>query len=204
MTPAEIASALEEGAVAVDTRPLQPFAAGHLPGAVHVEFNLADLAERAALLLPRGLAAVVHAEPARTVEASVGLLEDAGLRVLGHLAGGLAAWSAEGRPQEALPCIDVAELQARRERFLVLDVRERYEFVHGHLAGARLLPSGEVWAAPDDAVPRGQPVAVFCSGYGRATFAASALARRGVDAVLVRGGMYEWQGHGYPVVVGDG
>lgn len=199
MTPSEVAAAIAAGATVIDTRPLAVCAASHLPGAVFLEFNLADLTERAELVLPKGLHAVVHAEPERTVAASVGLLEDAGLIIRGHLDGGLQAWRADGRPVHAMPCIDVTHLHAGLDRYLVLDVRERYEFVAGHIPGARLLPSGDLWSRADGDFGSGATVAVVCSGYGRAAFAASVLASRGVPAVTVTGGMYDWLRQGYPV-----
>jgi len=201
MTPEAVRAALEAGTGLIDTRPLAAFAAAHLPGALPIEFNLADLAERAEMLLPKGLTLVVHAEPERTVEASVGLLEDAGFTVAGHLEGGLQAWQAAGGATAALPLLDVDRLHAEPGRHLVLDVREPYEFRHGHIAGAEPLPSGEAWDRP---VPPtgGRPVAVFCSGHGRAAFVAGLLARRGIPAALVQGGMYEWMQRGYPVVRG--
>jgi hydroxyacylglutathione hydrolase len=198
LTPAEVRA---RGALVVDTRPLEPFAAGHLPGAVEIEFNLADLADRAALLLPAGTEVVVHAEPERTVAASVGLLEDAGLKVLGHLEGGLQAWRSAGYPVEPLRAMDVDELRARLPHLLLLDVREPYEFRHARIDGAVLLPSGDAWAGSPDP-GGGRPVAVICSGHARAAFVASLLARRGLPAVLVRGGMYEWERRGYPTVRG--
>lgn len=204
MTPRAFAAALAEGALPVDTRPLSAFAAGHVPGAVPIEFNLADLAERAALLLPAGAAAAVHAEPASRIEASVGLLADAGLRVLGHLEGGLEGWRAAGFPVAALELLDVAELHGGGHT--VLDVREGYEFRYGHIAGARRLPSGEAWGTPAAALealrPDG-PLAVVCSGEGRAAFVAAVLLRHGIPARLVRGGMYAWERAGYPTVRGQ-
>ncbi len=202
VTAAEVAAAAQAGTVIIDTRPVRTFAAEHLPGAVHLEFNLADLTERAELVLPKGLRAVVHAEPASTVAASEGLLEDAGLSVLGHLEGGLAAWRAAGHPVHALPVLDVDELRTRPGEWHICDVRERFEFVHGHIAGAELVPSGDIWAKAGDVVPVGRPVAVVCSGVGRAAFAASVLASHGVPAVIVDGGMYEWLRRGYPVEKG--
>ena len=199
MTPTELAAAVAAGCAVIDTRPLAAFAAAHLPGAISLEFNLADLTERAELVLPKGLRAVVHAEPAATVQASIGLLEDAGLTVEGHLEGGLAAWKAAGRPVETLPFLDVEELRAALGAHLVLDVRERYEFAAGHVPGARLLPSGDVWSRAGRGLEGSGPVAVFCSGEGRSTFAASVLRGRGVPAAVVAGGMFEWLRHGYPV-----
>jgi rhodanese-related sulfurtransferase len=202
MTPSEAAAAIAAGCAVVDTRPLEPFAAAHLPGAIALEFNLADLQERAELVLPNGLRVVVHAEPESSVAPSVGLLGDAGLDVVGHVEGGLAAWRASGRPVQTLTCVDVAELQTDRERYLVLDVRERYEFAAGHVPGARCLPSGQIWANAEPDLGAGRLVAVFCSGHGRSTFAASVLNSRGSRAVVVTGGMYEWVRGGYPVEKG--
>ena len=202
MTPTKVAEAVAAGCVIIDTRPLAAFADAHLAGAISLEFNLADLTERAELVLPKGLRVVVHAEPAATIEASVGLLEDAGLKVEGHLEGGLAAWRAAGRSVETLPSLDVEQLQAALGDRLVLDVRERYEFTAGHVPGARLFPSGDVWAKAGPDLAAGRPVAVFCSGQGRSTFAASVLRGRGVRAAVVAGGMFEWLRHGYPVEKG--
>jgi len=197
-----VQDAIRAGAVPVDTRALEPFAAGHLPGAVEIEFNLADLAERAAMLIPRGVRVVVHAEPERAIAASVGLLQDAGLEVCGHLEGGLAVWRAAGYPVATLPLADVAELHADPAHHLVLDVREPYEFRHGRIPGAVLLPSGEAWDHDGGLVADGRPIAVICSGHARAAFVASLLARSGLPVRLVAGGMFEWERRGYPVVRG--
>ncbi len=206
MSPAAFAAAIAAGALPVDTRPLAAFAAAHVAGAVPVEFNLADLAERAALLLPPGLPVVVHAEPEAPRDPSVGLLADAGLDVLGHLEGGLPAWREAGLPVEALDVLPVAELHGSMARHTVLDVREPYEFRHARIPGAVALPSGAAWEAPAPhlaALAAGRRVAAVCSGQGRAAFVAAVLVRRGIPASLVWGGMYEWEMAGYPVERGD-
>ncbi len=203
MTPTDVLAAQSAGTLLIDTRPLAAYTAAHVPGALPVEFNLADLAERAALLLPPGLTLVVHAEPERTIAPSCGLLEDAGFRVVGSLEGGIAAWRAEGHRTEPLPTIDVDALRGNGA-YRVLDVREPYEYRHGHLEGAVALPSGEAFAriAASEWTPAGDgtPYAVFCSGWGRAAFVAGLLRARDIPAVLVAGGMYAWVEHGYPVV----
>ncbi len=202
MTPAEVLAAVHAGALVVDTRPPAPFAAGHVPGALPVEFQLADLTERAELLLPRGLGIVVHAEPEAAVLPSVGLLEDAGLEVRGHLDGGLAAWRAAGLPVATLPMLEPAQLAARLGEFLVLDVREPYEHRFCRIPGSMLLPSGDAWAKAAAVDPAGRPVAVVCSGQGRSCFVAALLARCGVAAAVVRDGMWAWERDGHVVVRG--
>jgi hydroxyacylglutathione hydrolase len=198
MTPAEVREAVDGGALVLDLRPPRPFATGHVPGAVTMQFNRADLADRAELVLPRELRLVIHAEPEPIAAAAEALLREAGYDVLGRLEGGLAAWKAADGPVAELPLIDVDELNGHPRDYLVLDVREGFEFRHGHVAGAQLLPSTEAWTRLDE-VPDERPIAVICGDQTRSAAVASMLLRAGRDARLVMGGMVDWLERGYPV-----
>ena len=198
MTPQEVKQAIAEGALVLDLRPPRPFAAGHVPGAVTMQFNRADLADRAELVLPEGVPLVVHAEPEPIAKVAVSLLREAGFDVRGHLEGGLAAWRAAGEPVAELPLLDVDELHGHLDHYLVLDVREGFEFRHGHVAGAELLPSGEAWERVED-LPGNRPIAVICGDQTRSAAVASMLLRAGRDARLVMGGMVDWLERGYPI-----
>jgi hypothetical protein len=83
VTPAEVASAVEEGVVVL--------VCGHRArtlrstGALTMQFNRADLGDRAELMLPRELKLVVHAEPEPIAKVAVEILREAGFHVLGHL-----------------------------------------------------------------------------------------------------------------------
>jgi hydroxyacylglutathione hydrolase len=198
MTPQEVKDAIAAGALVLDLRPPRPFAAGHIPGAVTMQFNRADLADRAGLLLPKELSLVVHAEPEPIARTATGILREAGYDVRGHLEGGIAAWKAAGEPVAKLPLIGVDELKEHTDDYLVLDVREGFEFRHGHVPDAQLLPSGEAWEKADE-VPGGRPVAVICGDQTRSAAVASMLLRVGCDARLVMGGMVDWLEGGYPI-----
>jgi len=198
VTPRETSEAVRAGAVVLDLRPPRAFAAGHLPGAVNLQFNRADLADRAELVLPAGLAMVVHAEPAPIATAAVGLLADAGFDLHGLLEGGLAAWRDAGMAVEPLPLLSVDELRELADGYRVIDVRERFEFRHGHVGGAELLPSGDAWERAAD-VPADRPIAVICGDQNRSATVASMLLRAGREAHLVMGGMVDWLERGYPV-----
>ena len=198
MTAEEVKQAVADGALVLDLRSPRPFATGHVPGAVTMQFNRADLADRAELVLPKELPLVVHAEPEPIATTAVAILREAGYEVLGHLQGGLAAWKEAGRPVAELPLIDVDELREHGGDYLVLDVREGFEYRHGHVAGAELLPSGEAWRRVAE-VPEGRPVAVICGDQTRSAAVASMLLRAGRDARLVLGGMVDWLERGYPV-----
>ena len=198
MTPEEVKQAVADGALVLDLRPPRPFATGHVPGAVTMQFNRADLADRAEMVLPKELPLVVHAEPEPIAKVAEEILRDAGYDVRGRLEGGLAAWKSAGEPVGELPLIDVDELKERAGEYLILDVREGFEFRHGHVAGAQLLPSGEAWGRVDE-VPADRPIAVVCGDQTRSAAVASMLLRAGRDARLVMGGMVDWIERGYPI-----
>lgn len=198
MNATDVSSALEEGAVALDLRPPRPFAAEHLPGALTMQFNRADLGDRAELMLPRELRLVVHAEPEPIARVAVEILREAGFEVLGHLEGGLKAWKEDGRSTETLPLIDVDELHASLGTYVVVDAREGFEHRHAHIAGALLFPPGDAWERVDE-LPAGRRLAVVCGDQTRSAYVASVLRRRGLDAVLVMGGMVDWLERGYRV-----
>ncbi len=198
MTAPELAAALERGAVVLDLRQPRHFAAGHVPGAVNLQFNRADLAERTELVLPRELEYVVHAEPEAIAVVAWKILQQARFNVAGQLAGGLRGWETERRAVERMRVIDVDELRTGLDSYQVIDAREGYEYRSGHIAGAILLPSGEAWTKAK-ALNSGRPLAVVCGDQVRSSLVASILLRVGRQAVLVIGGMVDWLEHGYPI-----
>lgn len=201
MKAEEVRRALDAGAVPLDLRVPRRFAEAHLPGAINLQFNRADLADRAEMLLPTGQRYVVHAEPEPIAKLAATLLADAGFRVEGHLEGGLAAWTAAGGGVVRLPTLEVDDLHGRLDTLQVLDVREGFEYRHGHIAGALNLPWTESWERADE-VREGRPLAVVCGDEVRSAAAASVLERAGLAPTLVVGGMVGWLERGYPTVKG--
>jgi rhodanese-related sulfurtransferase len=84
----------------------------------------------------------------------------------------------------------------------VLDVRNPDEYVAGHVAGAVLIPLGEL-AARQDEIPEGDPLYVICAVGGRSLAATRALVDAGYQAVSVAGGTNGWVERGGVVVTGD-
>jgi hydroxyacylglutathione hydrolase len=199
MTAAEVRDAVAAGAIVLDLRPPAAFAAAHVPGAVTMQFNRADLADRAELILPHGQELVVHDEPDAEARTAVELLRAAGFHVVGLLDGGLAAWTAGGEPVAALPLLSVTELHERCGDYLVLDVREGFEYRNGHVEGTVHLPTEEAWERSQE-LDGDRPIAVICDDQIRSAAVASMLQREGRDARLVTGGIVDWIERGYPVV----
>jgi rhodanese-related sulfurtransferase len=90
---------------------------------------------------------------------------------------------------------------ARADGSLVLDVREPFEYVTGHVPGALLMPVSEVPAGHRE-LPQGRTVYVICASGNRSRRVTDLLRGRGYDARSVLGGTSAWVSAGQPVVVG--
>lgn len=96
----------------------------------------------------------------------------------------------------------VADLAAAHAQgAVVIDVRERHEYLAGHLADAQLMPMNTVPARVQD-LPTDRPVYVICQTGARSSQATAFLRSKGVDAINVEGGMSEWERNGYAVTRG--
>lgn len=90
---------------------------------------------------------------------------------------------------------------ARAASVQILDVRELDEFTGplGHIAGAVLIPLGEL-AGRADELDRERPVVTVCRAGGRSAQATVILRETGfVDIANLNGGMLRWRAEGHPV-----
>ena len=83
----------------------------------------------------------------------------------------------------------------------VIDVREPYEYVGGHVPGAALLPMSQLPSRMHE-LERSRPVYVICASGNRSRAMADFLNRAGFDARSVDGGTAGWTQSGRPVVLG--
>jgi hydroxyacylglutathione hydrolase len=101
-----------------------------------------------------------------------------------------------------VPQISVHELLEWLEQgrdLAVIDVREPFEWLEGHIEGALHLPMLEAVARRAE-VPADRPKAVLCAGGLRSSTTISALKRLGIQGWYnVTGGMGAWTKSGYPV-----
>jgi molybdopterin/thiamine biosynthesis adenylyltransferase/rhodanese-related sulfurtransferase len=103
------------------------------------------------------------------------------------------------QPTPAFRDVDTVEaVRLADEGFHVLDVREQSEWDAGHVAGATLLPLGEVVARITEVVPdRDAPLLVHCAVGGRSARAASWLAQLGyTNVVNLKAPITQWKDRG--------
>lgn len=107
-----------------------------------------------------------------------------------------------------VPFMSMQELLARVSAgdgdLIVLDVRERDAYEEGHIAGARLIPRGQLELRVNQELPDPTRRILTCCEFGRiSTLAASTLRALGFDrAVALDGGLKAWREAGYPVRTG--
>ena len=89
-------------------------------------------------------------------------------------------------------------LQSEPPPFL-LDVREPWEYARGHIAGAHLIPLGQLEERVGE-VPADRPVLAVCHVGQRSLLASLYLKRRGYSEVTnVDGGIAAWVERGFPL-----
>lgn len=189
-----VAEAAQHGWV-IDARPAEQFAAGHLPGALHIPPG-SGFAGYAGWLIPDDQPVYLIADE-RTVPALVTALRSVGVDCVA----GWCAPSDIGGEMVTVPQIEPRE--AKRllddDSALLLDVRGASERHEAQIVGSRHLHYGYLMAHLDD-LPRSAPIIVQCAGGTRSMIAASILQRAGLSDVLnLRGGIDAWQDAGLPV-----
>lgn len=91
--------ALQEADVVIDVREADEFAAGHIPGAIHVsrgmlEFKLSNSPELSA----RDLKIVLYCKTSGRAALAACALQDMGYLQVQSIAGGFDAWASAGKP----------------------------------------------------------------------------------------------------------
>jgi hydroxyacylglutathione hydrolase len=204
LAPAAVAEAGLDGAVVLDVRGPEPFAAGHVPGSLNVPLEGGFETWAGTVLAEDDRTVLVAGTPREAEEAAWGLLRVGLAAPAGYLAGGLDAWRAAGLPVAGVARLDTTALAARAGAGEVepLDVRQPGEWATGHLAGSRLLTAAEVPARLGE-LPRSRTWAVLCESGYRSSVVASLLLREGFEAATVTGGMAAWRAAALPLANPD-
>ena len=90
----------------------------------------------------------------------------------------------------------------RKEKFVLVDVREESEYAKDHLPGAIHMGKGVIERDVEQKVPNtGTEMVLYCGGGFRSALAADNLQKMGYSNVIsMDGGIREWREKGYPLV----
>ena len=187
LTVDTVRARLGEGAALIDVRPLARFAAAHIPGALSIPLRPV-FASWLGWLAPADRPLIIVRDPDQDVNEIVWQ----GLKIgydnlIGELDGGLAAWTAAELEVTATALTGADRVGNVR----VLDIRQRPEYLAGHLPGAVHIELGALPGRVDD-LPR-EPTVVMCGHGERAMGAASLLERAGHrNLTVLEGGPDDW------------
>ena len=203
ISSAELKARLEGGAVALDVRPSEQFAAAHVPGSINIALS-GQFASWAGAVLGLSSHPVLIADTAEQLSEARTRLARVGIEDLpGYLEGGVEGWKRAGFEVAQIQQMTVEELNQRRQHrdLQVLDVRRQGEWDAGHLADADWYPLDRFKAALPS-LDQGATVAVHCKSGYRSMIACGLLQRAGYNVVNVIGGFDAWEQAQLPVMSG--
>lgn len=200
--PAELKSRLENGEIALDVRPGEEFAAGHIPGSVNIALSGQFATWSGTVLGLKAHPVLIAGSEQEMSEARIRLARVGIEDVDGHLRGGVAAWKEARFQLSTIRQVTPAGLseQIGMRHVQVLDVRRESEWEAGHIENAVWWPLDNFKVSPPE-IDRDAPVAVHCKGGYRSMIACSLLQRAGFHNVTnVVGGFDAWQQAKLPIV----
>lgn len=175
--------AVADGAEVVDVRAMDAYAARHLPGSLSIPYR-AQFPVWLGWMVDRTRPVVFITDTTVDRDGLVWAALTVGFeQLVGHLDGGIDAWTDEGRDLAELPLLGADQVDGERQ---VIDVRQQSEWEAGHVPEAAHIELGDIPAQTETLSD--QPLLVHCGHGERAMTAASLLRRAGHDDVVVLAG----------------
>jgi glyoxylase-like metal-dependent hydrolase (beta-lactamase superfamily II)/rhodanese-related sulfurtransferase len=180
LTTSQVRALQDKGGQVIDVRPVEDYAAGHIPGSLAIPLRGAFATWLGWLIPDPATPLIIVANPGQDLDEVIWQALKIGYENLaGTLAGGIPAWQAAGHPAAATQLLTPGQVDPAT----VIDVRQASEYADGHLPGARNIELGVL--TRQAASPEGRPVVTICGHGERAATAASMLERAGHTAVAV-------------------
>ena len=195
------AAANETGAIVLDVRNQDDFAAGHIPRSIFIGLD-GSFAPWVGALIADVKQPILLVTPVGMEEEAVTRLSRVGFDgTLGYLEGGFDAWKKAAMEYDTVSQIDANKLKEvlKTEKAPVFDVRKESEFLSEHILDAKNTPLDFL----NDHLaefPEKKQFYVHCAGGYRSMIAASILKSRGIHNLIdVHGGFQAIQEAGIPV-----
>ena len=182
----EVKSVLEKDVILLDTRQPQEFTEGFIPGSINIGLD-GRFAEWAGSLLPFDKPILFVTDEGKEKETVIRLARVGFTNLVGHVAGGFAAWKEAGEDIDLIINVEADELAMDMpfdDNLIVLDVRKPAEFAEGHVKDALNIPLNELNNPLNmSAIEDEHNVYVHCAGGYRSVIASSLLKRQGIHNI---------------------
>ncbi len=184
------AAANETGALILDTRDPQTFAAGFVPNAINIGID-GNFAPWVGAMVPDIKQEIILiTDEGREQEVITRLARVGYDFTIGYLKGGFAAWKASGKEIDQIRSISADELAkvATKEPVNILDVRKNSEYLSEHVLDAENAPLDFINESMS-LIDKNKTYYVHCAGGYRSMIFNSILRARGFDNLIdVKGG----------------
>jgi glyoxylase-like metal-dependent hydrolase (beta-lactamase superfamily II)/rhodanese-related sulfurtransferase len=184
------AAANETGALVLDTRAPQTFAAGFVPNSINIGIDGQFAPWVGAMIPDIKQEILLVCEPGREEEVVTRLARVGYDHTIGYLEGGLEAWKKSGKQIDQIESIDTAELSKRMQadNIEIIDVRKKSEYLSEHMVEAENAPLDFINDSMTQ-LNKNKTYYVHCAGGYRSMIFNSILRARGYDNLIdVKGG----------------
>ncbi len=201
LEPGAFFARLAEPETAVlDVRNYSAYAGQHIRGAWHIDLN-GNFPTFAGWVLPTDLDLLLVADGLEEAARAGLWARRVGVdRIVGFLAGGMAAWASSGSETAGIRLISAPDLHAQaggEMEIVLLDVRAPLEYADEHIAGTVNIPAPELRVRHAELDPL-KPTVVVCSSGNRSSLAASILEQQGFTQLSnLAGGMTGYRAAGF-------
>ena len=183
-------AANETGALVLDTRAPQTFAAGFVPNSINIGID-GQFAPWVGAMIPDIKQEILLVfEPGREEEVVTRLARVGYDHTIGYLEGGFEAWKKSGKEIDQIESIDTAELSKRMQadNIEIIDVRKKSEYLSEHMVEAENAPLDFINDSMAQ-LDKNKTYYVHCAGGYRSMIFNSILRARGYDNLIdVKGG----------------
>ncbi len=184
------AAANETGALVLDTRAPQTFAAGFVPNSINIGIDGQFAPWVGAMIPDIKQEILLVCEPGREEEVVTRLARVGYDHTIGYLEGGFEAWKKSGKEIDQIVSIDTAELSKRMQanNIEIIDVRKKSEYLSEHMVEAENAPLDFINDSMAQ-LDKNKTYYVHCAGGYRSMIFNSILRARGYDNLIdVKGG----------------
>jgi rhodanese-related sulfurtransferase len=201
LTAAQTVEEQRKGALVLDTRTAQEFAATHIRGSIQIGLAGPFSGWAAMLLKPEQKLVIIAENEQSAQEAQIRLARVGFEHVVGYSLADETGWRREGIHLASISIRHTGDVQpalARDPSLQLIDVRSRAEWLKGHLPGAISAPLLD-FESNTRVIDPAKPGLVYCHAGFRATTAASILLRESSnDIEIMIDGFEGWSASGLP------
>jgi len=191
LSVSEFKEKMKTGALVLDVRSSQEFAAGHIPGSINIGLDGGPFAVWVGSLIEDLNTPILIVTPeGRERETIIRLARVGYENCLGYLEGGIISWKNAGEKLADIHQIDAAEFVKRYnvEDINVIDVRKPTEYESSHLGKAKNIPLDFIQKHLSE-FSNNEKYYIHCAGGYRSMIACSILKKNGIENITdVKGG----------------